>query len=126
ILAQGAILVGTALLLNSAFRLRFGSLTLVFAINGIFVTLTKQTYDLLPVAILTGLAGDVWLTWSRRWPGRRGASLGTVVSGSFALLSMLAVAFVSGGLAWNWSLSSAVVLAAMMLGWLMGRLLAGG
>jgi hypothetical protein len=126
ILAQAAILVGTALLLNSAFRLRFGSLTLVFAVNGIFVTLTKQSYDLLPVAILTGLAGDVWLVWGRRWPGRRGASLGAAVSGSFALLSMVAVALVSGGLAWNLSLSSAVVLAAMMLGWLMGRLLSGG
>lgn len=126
ILAQAAILVGTALLLNSAFRLRFGSLTLVFAVNGIFVTLTKQSYDLLPVAILTGLAGDVWLAWGKRWPGRRGASLGTVVSGSFALLSIAAVVFVGGGLAWNWSLSTAVVLAAMMLGWLMGRLLSGG
>jgi hypothetical protein len=125
ILAQAAILVGTALLLNSAFRLRFGSLTLVFAVNGIFVTLTKQSYELLPVAILTGLAGDVWLAWGRRWPGRRGASLGAVVSGSFALLSMVAVMFV-GGLAWSLSLSSAVVLGAMMLGWLMGRLLAGG
>jgi len=125
ILAQAAILVGTALLLSSAFRLHFGSLTLVFAVNGIFVTLTKQSYDLLPVAILTGLAGDVWLAWARRWPGRRGASLGAVVSGSFALLSMVAAMFV-GGLAWSLSLSSAVVLAAMMLGWLMGRLLAGG
>lgn len=126
ILAQAAILVGTALLLNSAFKLRFGSLTLVFAVNGIFVTLTKQGYDLLPVAILTGLAGDVWLAWGRRWPGRRGASLGAVVSGSFALLSMMAVVFVGGGLAWNLSLSTAVVLAATMLGWLMGRLLSGG
>jgi hypothetical protein len=68
----------------------------------------------------------VWLAWGRRWPGRRGASLGAVVSGSFALLSMVAVMFVGGGLAWNVSLSSAVVLAAMMLGWLMGRLLSGG
>ena len=126
ILAQAAILVGTALLLNSAFKLRLGSLTLVFAVNGVFVTITKQSYDLLPVAILTGLAGDAWLAWARRWPGRRGASLGAVVGGSFALLSMLAVAIVGGGLAWSLSLSSAVVLAAMMLGWLMGRLLSGG
>ena len=126
ILAQAAILVGTALLLNSAFRLRFGSLTVVFAVNGVFVTITKQSYDLLPVAILTGLAGDVWLSWARRWPGRRGASLGAVIAGSFALLSMVAVAIVAGGLAWNMSLASAVVFASMMLGWLMGRLLPAG
>jgi hypothetical protein len=126
ILAQAAILVGTALLLNSAFRLRPGSLILVFAVNGVFVTITKQSYDLLPVAIVTGVAGDAWLAWAKRWPGRRGASLGAVVGGSFAVLSMLAVALVGGGLAWNLSLSSAVVLAATMLGWLMGRLLSGG
>ncbi|MDQ6879683.1 MAG: hypothetical protein M3082_18680 [Candidatus Dormibacteraeota bacterium] len=123
ILAQAAILVGTALLLNSAFKLRFGSLTLVFAVNGVFVTITKQGYELLPVAILTGLAGDLWLMWARRWPGRRGASLGAVIAGSYALLSILAVALVGGGTAWDISLSSAVVFGALMLGWLMGRLL---
>jgi hypothetical protein len=126
ILAQAAILVGTGLLLNSAFKLRFGSLTLVFAVNGVFVTITKQSYDLLPVSILTGFAGDAWLMWAQRWPGRRGASLGAVISGSFALLSLLAVVFLTGGLAWDVSLSSAVVLGAMMLGWLMGRLLPAG
>jgi hypothetical protein len=126
ILAQAAVLVGTGLLLNSAFKLRFGSLTLVFAVNGVFVTITKQSYELLPVAILTGLAGDLWLLWSKRWPGRRGASLGAMIAGSFALLSMLVVAALAGGLAWNVSLASAVVLAAAMLGWLMGRLLPAG
>jgi hypothetical protein len=126
ILAQAAILVGTALLLNSAFRLRFGSLTLVFAVNGIFVTITKQSYYLLPVAVLAGFAGDVWLWWARRWPGRRGASLGAVLAGSLALLSITGVAFLAGGSAWSVSLSSAVVLAAMMLGWMMGRMLPAG
>jgi len=126
VLAQSAILVATGLLLNSAFRLRFGSLTLVFAINGVFVTITKQGYELLPVAILTGLAGDLWLWWGRRWPGRRGASLGGVIAGSFALSSILAIAVLPGGLAWSFSLSSAVTLAAVMLGWLMGRLLPAG
>ena len=126
VLAQAAILVGTALLLNTAFKLRFGSLTLVFAVNGIFVTITKQSYDLLPVAILTGLAGDLWLWWARRWPGRRGASLGAVIAGAFAFLSIVAVALVGGGSAWSISLSSAVVFAATMLGWLMGRLLPAG
>jgi hypothetical protein len=126
ILAQAAILVGTALLLNSAFRLSFGSLTLVFAVNGIFVTLTKQSYELLPVAVLTGLAGDLWLMWARRWPGRRGASLGAVIASSFALFSILSVAVVDGGSAWDLSMSSAVIFAATMLGWLMGRLLPAG
>jgi hypothetical protein len=123
ILAQAAILVGAALLLNSAFRLRFGSLILVFAVNGVFVAITKQSYQLLPVAILTGLAGDLWLRRTARWPGRRGASLGAVIAGSFAMLSILAVELVAGGSAWAFSLSSAVVFAATMLGWLMGRLL---
>jgi hypothetical protein len=39
------------------------------------------------------------------------------------MLSILAVELVAGGSAWAFSLSSAVVFAATMLGWLMGRLL---
>src|SRR5438105_2098712 len=53
LLAQSAILAGTGLLLNSAFKPRPGSLTFVFTLNGIFVLITKGRLYLLPVPVLT-------------------------------------------------------------------------
>src|SRR5438067_11471641 len=57
-LAQSAIMAGTGLLLNSGFKLRPGSLTFVFALNGIIVTITKGNFYLLPVPIAAGIAAD--------------------------------------------------------------------
>ena len=45
ILAQALILAGTGLLLNSGFKLRPGSMTLVFTINGLLVTTSKLHYN---------------------------------------------------------------------------------
>lgn len=125
LLIQATILAGTGLLLNSGFRLRPGSLTLVFTINGLFVTITKIHFYLLPVAIATGLAGDAWLAWTARRQGRPSASLCAVIGGAFALADLIAVE-VEGGTSWNPSLWAAVIIAASMACWMMGRLLRAG
>ncbi len=125
ILSQAGILAGTGLLLNSRFKLRPGSLTLVFALNGVLVTITKTHFYLVPVAILTGLAGDAWLAWTARRPGLPSASLCAVIGGTFALSYMIAIVL-AGGTAWSASLWSGVIIAATMLSWMMGRLLRAG
>src|SRR5207248_2689392 len=79
LLAQTAILAGTALLLNSAFKLRRGSLTFVFTLNGVLVCITKGNFYLLAVPIATGLAADAWVAWTARRPGRPSASLCAVI-----------------------------------------------
>jgi hypothetical protein len=77
LLVQATILAGTGLLLNSTFQLRFGSLTLVFLINGVLVVLTKSHFHLLPVAAIwsrsrssgphgTHRCGPAWC-WRPRW-----------------------------------------------------------
>jgi hypothetical protein len=124
ILAQGLILSGTALLLNSGFKLRIGSLTLVFTINGALVTITKLHFEFLPVMVLTGIAADAWVAWSARRPGRPSASLCAVVGGAFATFYMLEV--VIFGSDWNPSLWAGAILATTMLCWLTGRLLRAG
>lgn len=122
ILAQGALLVAAALLLNNGFKLRPGSLALVFTINGALVVITKQHLELLPVMVLTGVASDFWLWYHSRRAGRPAASLGALVAAGFAALYFLAVV-ITGGIAWGISLTTGTVIAAGLLGWLMGRLL---
>jgi hypothetical protein len=124
ILAQALILAGTGLLLNSAFKLRPGSLTLVFTINGALVTITKIHFYLIPVMVATGVAGDLWVAWSARRAGRPSASLCAVIAGAFATAYMLEIWYL--GTWWGPSLWSGVILATTMLCWLMGRLVRSG
>jgi hypothetical protein len=118
LLVQSTILAVSGLLLTSAFRLRPGSLTLVFTVNGLLVIVTKTHLYLLPVAVITGLA------WSARRAGRPTASLCAVIAGAFTLTYMVEMAIV--GTAWNGSLWVGVVLAATIVSWSMGRLLRAG
>jgi len=124
LLAQTAILAGTGLLLNSAFRLRPGSLAYVFTLNGIFVVITKGRFWLLPAPIFAGLAADAWILWSARRPGKPSASLTAVVGGAYAFAYMVVIEF--DGSVWAPSLWAGAIIASTMLSWLMGRLLRAG
>jgi hypothetical protein len=126
LLAQAAILAGTGLLLNSAFKLRPGSLTFAFTLNGIFVLITKDRFYLLPIPILTGLAADAWVALSSRRPGRPSASLCAVIGGTFALAYMAELSLSPAGTSWGPSLWAGAIIAATMLSWLMGRLIRAG
>jgi hypothetical protein len=126
ILAQAGILAGTGLLLNSGFRLRPGSLTYVFTLNAILVTITKSQFKLLPVAIATGIAADAWVVYRSRMPGRPSASLCAVIAGTFAAAFMLEITLLPGGTSWGPSLWVGVIIAATVEGWMLGRLLRAG
>ena len=125
LLVQATILACSGLLLNSGFRLRPGSLTLVFTINGLLVTTTKTHFYLLPVAIVTGLAGDAWLARSARRPGRPSASLCAVIAAAFTISDLIVVKLESDT-SWNISLWVGVIIAATMICWMIGRLLRAG
>ncbi len=125
ILAQALILAGTGLLLNSGFKLRPGSMTLVFTINGLLVTTTKLHYKYLPVMIATGIAADVWIAYSARRPGRPSASLCGVIGGAFVVAYLITIALI-GGTWWGISLWAGTIVATTMMCWMMGRLLRAG
>ena len=126
LLAQAAILAGTGLLLNSAFRLRPGSLTFVFTVNGLFVTITKGNFYLLPVPLATGLVADAFLLWASRRPGRPSASLTAIIGGTYAFAYMLDLSLRPARTDWTTSLWIGAIIASTMLSWLMGRLLRAG
>ena len=125
ILAQSLILAGTGLLLNSGFRLRPGSMTLVFAINGLLVTTSKLHFKYLPVMIVTGIAADAWIAYSARRPGRPSASLCAVIGSAFVVGYLIAIA-VMEGTSWHFSLWAGTIVATTMMCWMMGRLLRAG
>jgi len=125
LLVQSTILAVTGLVLKSTFRLRPGSLTLVFVVNGLLVVVTKTHFYLLPAAVAAGLAGDAWLAWSARRAGRPTASLCAVIAGAFTLTYMIEMLFFVGS-AWSGSLWAGVVLAATIVSWAIGRLLRAG
>lgn len=124
ILVQALILAGTGLLLNSGFKLRPGSLTLVFTINGALVMITKIHFYLLPVTIVTGLAADAWIAWTARRSGRPSASLCAVIGGAFAVAYMLEISYL--GTWWSVSLWAGAIFATTMSCWLFGRLVRAG
>ena len=126
LLAQTAILAGTGLLLNSGFKLRPGSLTFVFALNGILVCITKGHFSLLPAPILAGIAADAWVAWSGRRPGKPSASLCAVIGGTYAFAYMAEISLLPGGTTWGASLWAGAIIACTMLSWLMGRVLRAG
>lgn len=126
ILAQAAILAGTGLLLNSGFNLRPGSLTYVFTLNAVMVTLTKTQFKLLPVALVTGIVADAWVVYRSRKPGRPSASLCAVIAGTFAAAFMLEITLLPSGTSWGPSLWVGVIMAATAMGWMLGRLLRSG
>ena len=126
LLAQAAILAGTGLLLNSAFRLRPGSLTFVFTLNGLLVTITKGHFYLLPVPFATGVVADAWLLWTSRRPGRPSASLTALIGGTYAFAYMVDLSLRPVGSDWGPSLWAGAIIASTMLSWLMGRVLRAG
>ena len=126
LLAQSAILAGTGLLLNSGFKLRPGSLTLVFTVNGLLVTITKTNFAYVPIAIATGVLADAWVVWTARRPGRPSASLCGIIGGGFAVAYLVEVSLMPGGSSWGVSLWSGAIIAATMMNWMFGRLLRAG
>lgn len=70
ILLQTGILMGIVLLALRRWLLPFGSLTLIFTLNTIFLSFMQDHYLLIPVAILAGLTGDLLVKWLKPSPGR--------------------------------------------------------
>jgi hypothetical protein len=126
ILAQAAILAGTGLLLNSAFKLRPGSIAFVFIFNGLVVAVTKGDFEFLPVMAVTGVAADAWVALEARRPGKPSASLCAVIGGTFAAAYLVEIMLLPAGIAWSASLVVGTIIAATMLTWMMGRMVRAG
>jgi len=70
IMVQTALLTGMVLYLLNRFTLPFGSITLLAGLNGALLGSLEQHFDLIPVAIVGGLLGDLVMMWLRPGPDR--------------------------------------------------------
>ncbi len=61
LLLQGVILTATFLLLLRRFALRFGSFTLICLIDGVLVSALKEHWEMILVAVATGVGADLLL-----------------------------------------------------------------
>lgn len=120
LLFQTALLVGLALLLLARFEPVPGVFTLVLGGNGAVLMLVGGHVELLPAAIVAGVAFDVLYAVLDPAPGRIvatrtfGATSGVVVVAATVLVSATL-----GGLDWPIELASRAVLSAGVVGWLL-------
>src|SRR5712692_7557213 len=65
IMLQTACLMGLLLVALRCWRLPQGSLTLVFTVNAVLLSVLRGQYRLIPAALLAGLAADLLVHWLR-------------------------------------------------------------
>jgi hypothetical protein len=65
ILMQTACLMGLVLVALRSWHLPKGSLTLVFTLNAVLLSVLRGQYRLIPAALLAGLAADLLVHWLR-------------------------------------------------------------
>jgi hypothetical protein len=63
ILLQSALLMGIVLLALLRWKLPFGSLTLVFTLTTAYAVIVHENFEMLPFALVAGLAADLLATW---------------------------------------------------------------
>ena len=124
IMVQSALLTGTVLYLLSRFQLPFGSIAVLAGMNGIFLGVLQTQFELIPVAIVGGLAADLVVLWLK--PGlervtalRVGAFIGPVGVSSLYLL----VVMVTLGMSWPITLWLGAIFVSGAIGLLLSYLL---
>jgi hypothetical protein len=123
ILLQAGILTAVTLLLLRRFRVRPGSFTVMFLLNGVLLAFLKQHWEMLAVAAATGLVADL-LLWRLRPAGGEVVALrvmAAAVPGTFAL-TFFAVVILTQGTWWDGYAWTGTVLSAAAFGWLLSFL----
>jgi hypothetical protein len=130
VLIQTSLLLGPVLLVVRRWRLPLGSLTLVFGLNAVLMTIMRDQalatgpYPLIAVAVLAGLAADLLVHQLRPSAVRPGAFrlFAVAVPTILYTLYFLAVLLFGGGIWWTIHLWTGAVVLAGIAGWLLSYL----
>ena len=120
ILLQAAFLMGVLLFLLRRWLLPFGSVFVVLGLSAFLAVSIHLAYELLPFSLLTGIAGDLWIRWSKptpETPGRfRWFAFGLPVLYFSLYFATLAL---TGGVWWTIHMWAGSILMAGIAGWLL-------
>jgi len=124
IMLQAAFLMGIILLALKQWRLPFGALTLIIALNVALMTVWEDTYALIPVAIGIGLAAELLLAVLKPTPERRGQFyLFAFLTPVLFYAAYFVAIQVSSGLGWTMHVWMGTIVFAGLVGLLMSFLL---
>jgi Tol biopolymer transport system component len=124
ILLQAGFLVGLVLLALCRWVLPFGSLTLVFTLNSIFMSFLDDHSQFIPGAVAAGLAADLLLRYLKPSAARPGAlhlfafAMPAVFYGMYFVTLLLTT-----GIGWSIHLWLGSIVLAGMVGWLLSYVL---
>ena len=114
VMLQSALLVGLVLKLRERFELPFGSLAVIVGLQAFMIVTAARAIDFMVlVAVLGGLAGDLWLLVLRQRPGAFAFALPATLYAIY-ILSLLLVY----GTWWEVHAVTGIVGAAGLTGWL--------
>ena len=124
IVIQAGLLMGVVLLAMRRWKLPPGSLTILFAVNAVLMSMQEDTYYLIPGAIAAGLIAD-GLLWLIRSPSERTLSIRVFslsVPAIYYAFYFLAISLTQG-IGWPLELWSGSILLAGVTGLLLSYLL---
>lgn len=124
ILLQTGLSMGLVLLAALRWRLPFGSLSLVFGLNALFMSFMHDQYRFIPGATVAGLAADFLLRWLRP-SAVRSTALRLFASGVPIVFYgvYFATLLVTSGIEWRVHLAAGSVVLAGIVGWLLSYLI---
>jgi len=114
VMLQSALLVGLVLKLRERFELPFGSLTVIVGLQAFMIIAAASAIDFMVlVAVLGGLAGDLWLLVLRQRPGAFAFAFPATLYAMYVLSLLLVY-----GSWWEVHAVTGIVVAAGLTGWL--------
>jgi len=114
VMLQSALLVALVLKLRERFELPFGSLTVIVGLQAFMVvTAARATDFMVPVAVLGGLAGDLWLLVLRQRPSAFAFAFPATLYAIYVVSLLLVY-----GTWWEVHAVTGIVVAAGLTGWL--------
>ncbi len=130
ILLETGLLMGIILLVVRRWTLPLGSLTLIVGLNGLWMTLMRDSalstgpYPLIAVAVLSGLTGDLLARRLQPSAGRPSSLrlFAFAVPVILYLLYFLALMVTGGGIWWSLHFWTGAVVMAGVVGWLLSYL----
>jgi hypothetical protein len=123
VLIQTALMMGFVLLTLRRWELPFGSLTIVFTLNAVLISVIEDRFTMIPTALAAGLIGDLLAHWLR--PATRGAW--AFHTFAFALPVVLYACYFAtlaytSTIAWSLHMWLGAIFLAGGVGWLMSYL----